>query len=246
MLFRRSKEDKIFKQRLKKTLTFSPRNILLYKIAFSHRTKPFVRDGKEYTNETLEFLGDAVLNLIVANYLKSKFPAKSEGDLSIMRSNLVSRKQLNIIAKRLHIVKFLSKSKYTYIHNNIQGNTLEALFGAIFLDRSYKYAEKFFFTLINNNLIPENEYTENKNYKSLLLEKSSKEKFKLEIVPIKKHISGHTFFKSFIFVNQKLFAEGLAKRKKSSEQIASQRALKTFENYDTHKINIGNKRNNRR
>ncbi len=189
---------------------------------------PYVVEGRAYTNETLEFLGDAVLNLIAANFLRNRYPDKTEGELSRMRSNLVSRKLLNKVASRLHLAKLIAKTRQTNVRHHVMGNTLEAIFGAIFLDKGYKGAEKFFEILIQKQYIIPEEYEANKNYKSLLLEKASKEKFKVEFVSKEKKINNKLLFKSFVFVNQNLFAEGIGTRKKSSEQLAAQRALKNF------------------
>ena len=234
MLFAGSKQDRLLIRKIKRNLFFTPHRFEFYKIALSHRTKPYFVNKKKYTNETLEFLGDAVLNLIAAHFLREYYPDKTEGDLSKMRSNLVSRRQLNIIAKRLHIGKLLHKSHGTYIFNNVLGNTLEAVFGAIFLDRGYKYAEKYFHKLVIKKIILEEDYIVNKNFKSILLEKSDKEKFKLEFLSEKRVINGRNFFKSYIFANKNLIAEALGRKKKYSEQLAAKRALKNFKEHDTH------------
>jgi len=240
----KSKKDRIFIKKIKHNLFITPSNLSIYKIALSHKTKPFQHNGKEYTNETLEFLGDAVLNLISANYLKNKYPNKKEGELTRMRSNLVSRKQLNKIASRLHLAKLINKSKNTNIKNNVIGNTLEAIFGAIFLDKGYQEAENFFLKLVEKNYVKSEEYEINKNFKSQLLIKAAKEKFEIEFISKERTIKNKFFYKSFILINKNLCAEGLGRNKKSSEQIAAKKALKIL-NYDIDKINIGNKRNNR-
>jgi ribonuclease-3 len=224
----KSKKDRIFAKRIKHTLFIKPSNITYYKIALSHRTKPIKVNGKWYTNETLEFLGDAVLNLIAANFLRNHYPDKSEGELSRMRSNLVARKQLNKVASRLHIAKLIAKSRYANIRTHVIGNTLEAIFGAIFLDKGYNQAEKFFMLLIEKEFILTSEYEANKNFKSILLEKASKEKFKVEFVSFEKEINNKLIFKSFVFINKTLFAEGIGTRKKASEQLAAKRALKNL------------------
>ena len=213
-----SKQDRILKQRLKHYLFFTPKKLFYYKIALSHKSKPFLLGNKKIDNETMEFLGDAVLNLVATRYLYLHYPNMDEGELSRMRSALVSRTQLNKTAKRMHLSKFLKRTHETNIRQHVSGNTLEALFGAIFLDKGYKQAEKFFEELIKHNYIIAKEFEENNNYKSILLEKAAKEKFSLEFSTKKLYINNNLFFKSFIFVNKRLFAEGLGKKKKTAER----------------------------
>jgi len=241
-----NKKDRIFQHRIKQILFVKPKNLHFFRIALSHKTKPYYFNKKAYNNEILEFLGDAVINLVVADYLRKKYPDKKEGELSQMRSNLVSRKTLNKIASRLNLSKVILKSKDTFIYYNVLGNALEAIFGAFFLDGGYENVEKFFLKLIENNVITEKDYFYNKNYKSILLAKGDKERFSIEFFSERIDITDNKFYKSYTFVNNILCGEGMDKTKKNAEQIASLRTLKILKQYDTYYINIGNKRNNRR
>ena len=127
---------KEFKKQLNNVLGFTPGNLSLYRTALSHRS---VREGADENNERLEFLGDAVLSSIVAHYLFRKYPYKGEGFLTEMRSKMVNRQQLNEIGIKMGLKKITIYNKYdnSLKISQIFGNTLEALIGAIYLDKGY-------------------------------------------------------------------------------------------------------------
>ena len=131
-----------FKKQLKNVLGFSPDNISLYKTALTHRS---VRENADENNERLEYLGDAVLSALVADYLFKRYPYKEEGFLTEMRSKMVNRQQLNEIAVKMGLKKITlyNKSDGSLKISQIFGNTLEALVGAIYLDRGYKKTAKW-------------------------------------------------------------------------------------------------------
>jgi len=117
-------------------LGVKPRKTILYKQALSHRS---VREHAAENNERLEYLGDAILGAIVADYLFKKYPYKDEGFLTEMRSKMVNRQQLNDIALKLGLQKitFFNKDDSGLRNSQIFGNTLEALIGAVYLDKGY-------------------------------------------------------------------------------------------------------------
>ena len=131
-----------FKKQLKNVLGFTPGNIALYKTALTHRS---VREASDENNERLEYLGDAILSALVADYLFKRYPYKEEGFLTEMRSKMVNRQQLNEIAVRMGIKKITlyNKSDGSLKVSQIFGNTLEALVGAIYLDKGYKKTSKW-------------------------------------------------------------------------------------------------------
>jgi len=126
-----------FKKHLKNILGFAPGNIALYKTALTHRS---VREASDENNERLEYLGDAILSALIADYLFKRYPYKEEGFLTEMRSKMVNRQQLNEIALRMGIKKITlyNKSDGSLKVSQIFGNTLEALVGAIYLDKGYR------------------------------------------------------------------------------------------------------------
>src|SRR6478752_2605319 len=126
-----------FKKELRNILGFKPGNLSLYKTALTHRS---VREGADENNERLEYLGDAVLSALIADYLFKRYPYKEEGFLTEMRSKMVNRQQLNDIAIRMGLKKITvyNKSDASLKTSQIFGNTLEALVGAIYLDKGFK------------------------------------------------------------------------------------------------------------
>ena len=141
-LFSRSPQLKDFKKQLVNILGFTPSNVALYKTALSHRS---VREGADENNERLEFLGDAVLSSIIAHYLFRKYPYKGEGFLTEMRSKMVNRQKLNEIALKMGLKKitFYNKADNALKISQIFGNTLEALIGAVYLDKGYKKTQRW-------------------------------------------------------------------------------------------------------
>lgn len=129
-------EDAAFTSQLKNVLAISTRNERLYRTALSHRS---VKETPDENNERLEYLGDAVLSAVVADYLFKRYPYKGEGFLTEMRSKMVNRQQLNDIALKMGLRKltFYNKFDNALKGSQIFGNTLEALVGAVYLDKGY-------------------------------------------------------------------------------------------------------------
>ena len=141
----RSKEDGIFFDTIQKILGFPPINLDFYKKAFIHSSSSKTDiDGNPINYERLEFLGDSMLNSIIAAFLYNISPSGDEGYLTKMRSKIVSREHLNELGRDLNLLQFLdSKVPSQHFGENIHGNLFEALVGAIYLDQGYSYCEKF-------------------------------------------------------------------------------------------------------
>ena len=127
---------------LKNVLGFRPGKISLYKAALTHRS---VRESADENNERLEYLGDAILSGIIADFLFKKYPYKEEGFLTEMRSKMVNRNKLNEIAIKMGIKKitYFNKFDNSLKMSQIFGNTLEAVVGAIYLDKGFKKTQKW-------------------------------------------------------------------------------------------------------
>lgn len=148
----------------RKLLGFYPTDIHLYEQACLHRSSSICEQGRRINNERLEFLGDAILDAIVADILFHKFKTSKEGFLTNTRAKIVKRESLNEIAVKLGLDNFITYSMRTSSHNNYMfGNAFEALIGAIYLDKGYRYCKKFVETRIIDPYID--------------LEKISKEEF---------------------------------------------------------------------
>ncbi len=161
---------------LKNLLGFVPGNLSLYRMAFRHKSVAVAtKNGSKNSNERLEFLGDAILGSVVAEVLFKKYPYKEEGFLTEMRSKIVSRSNLNQLARKLGLDEILEFDNRLVNFPNKQGSLLgdafEALIGAVFLDKGYNYTRDF---LINRIIKPhvdihQLELTET-NFKSKLIE----------------------------------------------------------------------------
>jgi len=224
-----SKEDGDFFLGITNILGFKPKDIKVYKKAFLHRSAN-QRDeqGNPMNYERLEFLGDAMLGTIISLHLYKEVPAGDEGYLTKMRSKIVSRKHLNELGKDLNLIRYVeSRIPKSHFGDNIHGNVFEALVGAIYLDRGYKYCAKF----IDDRVIEpyvDIEQLEGKviSYKSLLIEWCQKQKkdFKYNIY----EDTGNDPLKHFAVkfsINGKVMAKARATSKKKAEEKASKRAF---------------------
>src|SRR5690606_11368142 len=175
----RSKSDGNFFVFIHKILGFKPKSLKFYKTAFTHRSMN-IKDsqGNTINYERLEFLGDAMLGAVIASHLYMEVPSGDEGYLTKMRSKIVSREHLNELGRELNLISRVeSKIPKGQFGDNIHGNLFEALVGAIFLDRGYKYCEKFIFkTVIIPYLNVETIEGKVRSYESLVIEWCQKEK----------------------------------------------------------------------
>ena len=126
-------------------LGFIPLNIKLYELALTHKSaKALISHGEVINNERLEYLGDAILDAVIADYLFRNYPEQNEGFLTKMRSKMVKRKHLNLIAYRLGIHRLVIANTHPgNITKYLYGNALEALIGAVYLDRGFKKTCRF-------------------------------------------------------------------------------------------------------
>ena len=130
------------KREIENTISLKITNIKLYEIALCHKS---IKDASADNNERLEYLGDAVLSSIVADYLFKRYATKGEGFLTEMRSKMVNRIQLNDIAIKMGFKQLMlyNKMDNTLRNSQIFGNTLEAIIGAVYLDKGYVKTQKW-------------------------------------------------------------------------------------------------------
>lgn len=176
-----SSEKETYKS-IKNIFGFYPGNIFLYQLAFRHRSAAKkITDDIKISNERLEYLGDAILGAIVADYLFKKFPLRDEGFLTDMRSKIVSRSSLNKLSQKLGIDKLIKVASDQHIQFRfINGDAFEAVVGALFLDKGYDFT---YHILINRVIaihfdLEALEKSE-MNHKSTLLEYCQKNKLDL-------------------------------------------------------------------
>lgn len=215
-----------FKKELKNILGFKPSNSSLYKTALTHRS---IRDAADENNERLEYLGDAVLGTITADFLFKRYPYKEEGFLTEMRSKMVNRQQLNEIAVRMGLKKIslYNKTDSSLKVSHIFGNTLEALVGAIYLDMGYKKTAKW---VLDNIILPHMfiDDLENLeiNQKNKLYGWANKNGKALTFETVNEGLeNGRRLFTIAAVIDGKQIAVGKAFNKKDASQIAAQAAV---------------------
>ncbi|MBN2521340.1 MAG: ribonuclease III, partial [Bacteroidales bacterium] len=129
---------------LYKTLGYLPNKISLFETAFIHKSASGFRNGTELNNERLEYLGDTILDAIVAEFLYIQYPEEDEGFLTKMKAKIVNRDMLDLISKSIGISEFIkSHTSNSFSHNHLSGNAFEALVGAVFLDKGYEKTKEF-------------------------------------------------------------------------------------------------------
>lgn len=221
-----SKQEKDFRKQLSNVLGFTPGNIELYRTALSHRS---VREGADENNERLEFLGDAILSSIVAHFLFMRYPYKEEGFLTEMRSKMVNRNQLNAIAVKIGLKKItlFNKLDNSLKISQIFGNTLEALVGAVYLDKGFEETNKWVTRhIINSHLFLKDLESIDINLKNKLYGWANKNGKLLEFETIaEKFENGRRLFTIGAYIDRELIAEGQGFNKKDASQIAAQKAL---------------------
>ncbi|MDE3743190.1 ribonuclease III [Maribacter polysaccharolyticus] len=224
-----SKQDGDFFLGITDILGFKPKKLEIYKKAFLHRSvNRKDKKGNPMNYERLEFLGDSMLGTIISKHLYDQVPEGDEGYLTKMRSKIVSRDHLNELGKDLNLIKFVeSRIPKTHFGDNIHGNVFEALVGAIYLDRGYKYCEKFIHARV---IVPyvDIEQLEGKviSYKSLIIEWCQKQKktFNFNIY----EDTGNDELKHFavkLIIGNKVVAKARGTSKKKAEERASKRAF---------------------
>ncbi len=161
-------------------LGISPGDLALYRQALRHSSAVPEDRPDLPNNERLEFLGDAILDAIVGQFLFNKYPDQGEGFLTRMRSKLVSRHQLNILAKHVEIEKVVESNIGRSHETSVPGNALEALIGAIFLDKGFDKTNKAVLTMIQAHFDLKTVEQEDRDNKSRLLEWGQKKKKKVE------------------------------------------------------------------
>lgn len=212
-------------------LGFYPDRIDLYKEAMTHRSSSIrSKKGKWVNNERLEFLGDAILDAIVADILYKKFENKKEGFLTSTRSRIVQRDTLNKIAVELGLDKIIVSSTRNLAHNtNIYGDALEALIGAIYLDQGYRVAKSFVFeTLIKEHINIDKVLKNEVDFKSRLIEWGQKNRVdvRFEVTDSSYDAQNNPVFISCVKVADVEIGSGKGYSKKESHQKAAKIAIK--------------------
>ncbi|MDO4228816.1 MAG: ribonuclease III [Capnocytophaga sp.] len=222
----KKRKDGVFYSKMKALLGYAPKTLSYYSEAFTHPSYQYKKATRK-SYERLEFLGDAILGAVIADYIFTNAPDQDEGYLTKMRSKIVERRYLNQLGEELKLLDFL-RTKLTpkQLGNNITGNLFEALIGAIYLDKGYKECAKF----IERKLIVP--YIDLKNleekvisHKSLLIEwcQKNKRNFSFDTQEDKEDKSGVRYFVTKVDVQGFSVTRARSTSKKKAEESAAKR-----------------------
>lgn len=210
-------------------LGFTPAYLPYYQLALMHRSKI---EELDQNNERLEFLGDAILGAVIAEYLFKKYPTQSEGFLTELRSRIVRRETLNNVALRMGINKLVqyNQNDRNLSRSHIFGNALEALIGAVYLDQGFANTRKFILQQMVKNYI-DLEHMENTdtNFKNQLLSWAQKNGriISFELLE-EKNEGSRKIFSVGILLDGTMTAIGNGYNKKDAGQVAAQKALEVL------------------
>jgi len=232
---RSNKQEPLYST-IKNITGFSPKDLSLYHRAFTHTSMEETdASGKRINYERLEFLGDAVLNTIVAAHLFKELPYNSEGSLTLMRSKIVRRNFLNQMGERLglihHLVSNVPQKNYGA---DVHGNLFEALVGAVYLDTGFDACSRFVHTCMITPYVNLSElHNKVLSYKSLLVDwfQKNRMQYRFEIAQ-DNGIEKATHYKAKLWIDNKIVASARATNKKKAVEKASKRAYFQFQ----HKI----------
>lgn len=229
-----SSPDKQLLLQLEHLLGFSPKHIAYYRLALMHRSRP-----EEITdsNERLEFLGDAILGAIVAEYLFKKYPYQPEGYLTELRSKIVRRETMNNVALRMGLNKLVqyNQNDRGLSRSHIFGNALEALIGAVYLDQGFTKTRKFILNQIVRAYIDlDTMESTDTNFKNQLLSWAQRNNHILTFDTIdEKMESTRKLFTVGIVLDGELVAKGTGYNKKEAGQVAAKNALEILNKNDS-------------
>ncbi|HAN78799.1 MAG TPA: ribonuclease III [Bacteroidales bacterium] len=224
---------KILYREIRKITGFYPGNFSLYETALIHKSASYADSkGKAVNNERLEYLGDAILGAVIADYLYHKFPGADEGFLTQIRSRIVSREKLNELAQLIGLRELIvaNTGKYT-TQKNMYGDALEAFIGAIYIDQGFVKTGRFIRKHIVKEYIDITEILNtDHNFKSKLIEWGQKHKKEVEFVTRLEDEESKVFL-SFIKIDSISYGSGTGISKKDAEQRAAKEAM--------DRINVG-------
>jgi len=227
-----SSEDKSLRLVVESITGKKPVTLKLYKLAIKHSSSSETdKYGRKESYERLEYLGDAYLGAVVAEFLYKKYPYKDEGFLTEIRSRIVNRESLNLLGRKLGLEKIIKVDRKNGLHRHksIYGDIMESLIGAIYLDHGFKFCQHFILRkLIEPNFNIDKLINENPNFKSQIIEWSQKNgkdvRFETE------NITEKGDFKEFevsLFIENEFVVKGHGTNKKKAEQSAARKALET-------------------
>lgn len=223
----KSESDRALARSIHNIFGFYPKNIELYKLAFTHKSVSSKSAGYTISNERLEYLGDAVLSAVVAQFLFKKFPTKQEGFLTEMRAKIVSRSSLNKLSLKFGLQNLIhyAKTNEHIKYRSMGGNAFEAFTGALFLDFDYDFAYKIIVDRVIKMHIDLDDLEKSEsNYKSRLLEWAQKEKHLINFKQVGSNGSGYDkHYVVQVLIDEKEYAKATDYSIKGAEQLAAEK-----------------------
>lgn len=222
-------EEQLFSASIKNITGLTPKDLSTYTTAFTHKSMGLKNNkGHVVSYERLEFLGDAILGAVIAEFIYSEVPAGNEGYLTKMRSKIVSREHLNELGRDFELISLIhTQVPLKNFGDNVHGNLFEALVGAVYLDRGYKMCKRFIFNKVIRPYV-DIEQLEGKviSYKSLLIEWCQKHKKRFEFDTYEDTGAGELrHFAVKLTIDKRVISKARATSKKKAEEKASKRAF---------------------
>jgi len=222
---KKSEKDLVIIKFIIRNFGYRPTDLSIFKKALRHKS---LSSGDLNSNERLEFLGDAILDAVVAEYLYNKFPGDDEGYLTKLKSKIVNRKTLSEIGEKMGLREVIKYSQSRTINlSAIEGNAFEALIGAIYLDGGFNKAKASLQNFIFRKFVDINKLLEVEiDFKSRLFIWCQKKRLTLEFVlHSEENIEGSWLYTIRVAINKKEYGEGKGSTKKEAEQLASKETL---------------------
>jgi ribonuclease-3 len=207
---------------------YQPKNLKLFQQALTHRSLLAHGDAEVSSNERLEFLGDTILDSVIAEYLYEKFPDNDEGYLTKIKAKVVSRKTLSEIGEEMELRKILRYNKNRSINlSSLEGNAFEAIIGAIFLDSNYETTRTIIRKHVFRKYLDLNKTLEEEiDFKSRLFIWSQKQHVAIEFIVLKEENNHGTWlYEVVVSLNEVNYGKGTGGSKKQAEQVAAKETL---------------------
>lgn len=226
----KSSKNKSLLQSVKSITGFTPGKLPIYEQALKHSS---ISNSETDSNERLEYLGDAIIGSVVAEYLFKKFPFKNEGFLTETRSRMVNRETLNDVAKKIgldNLVIYNINRRLPNSHKSLYGNALEAFVGAVYLDKGYVVSQKFIIKkLVQPHIDLDKIINTIKNYKSALIELVQKDGKDIEFKIVSEEGNNHLKeFTAQVLIDGVEMGDGKGLSKKKAEQAAAEKTYQSL------------------
>ena len=233
MLFHKKRESREFYSFFKNVLGYTPRNTELYHIAFTHRSQSGTLGGHRINNERLEYLGDAILGAIVAEYLYKKYPYEGEGFLTILRSKIVSRASLGQLSRKIGLPELIEYQRNSSgIFKSMGGDAFEALVGAMYLEKGYRFTRKVIIgRILRTYLDVESIAVSDWNYKSKIIDWGQRNRRKITFEVMRTITQGHNSRREYecrVNLDGQPQQSAIEYSIKAAEQLAAEKTYKAL------------------